>query len=342
MVRVLQMIPRCPDFESAYQIDILSGEVSADIQLCHLPLDCAIARYQLMGSRMRSRSESPHIVHTWNRSGLRWALLAARCPILYSIKAIESRGQVRALRRLSSLTSRVSFVCSTPLQKHLLERAGIPRHRCHVIEPGVETTSVSQDHRMRIRQSLRLDNEEVIAFAPGDSTPTSRHRLSLWALSILHVYDRRYRLLISGTGPLGSSLRRLARKLKQPALLVSASQQLGRAVDQNKLLAAADVALVSDSLPGSPLPTAMCMANGIPMIGDADGLAGQYATEEPSTLLIRPFRPKLVARHIFELFPIGAERAGHCDNKRPGAAERFDPARFRRQMSDLYRSICSG
>jgi len=80
----------------------------------------------------------------------------------------------------------------------------------------------------------------------------------------------------------------------------------------------------------------------MPMIGDADGLAGQYATEESSTLLIRPFRPKLVARHIFELFPIGAERAGHWENNRPGAAERFDPARFRRQISDLYRSVCRG
>ncbi len=342
MVRVLQMIPRCPDFESAHQIDVLGSGLAANIQLCHLPLDFAHVRCRLLRNRIMGRLMTPDVVHSWNWSGLRWALAATRCPILHSIKAIESRGQVRALKRLTSLTSRVSFVCSTPLQKHLLQRAGIPWHSCHVIDPGVETTSVSQDHRMRIRQSLGLDHEDVIAFAPGDSAPTSRHRLSLWALSILHVYDRRYRLLISGTGPQASSLHRLASKLKQPALLVSASRRLGRLVDQNELLAAADVALASDSLPGSPLPTAMCMTAGIPTIGDADGLAGQYASEEPSTLLIRPLRPKVVARQIFEWFPIGAERAGHWENNRPGAAERFDPARFRRQISDLYRSVCNG
>jgi len=342
MVRVLQMIPRCHDSESAHQIDVLDRGLTADIRFCHLPFGCGPARYQLLRNRIRGRLITPDVVHSWNWSGLSWALAATRCPILHSIKAIESRGQVRALKRLTSLTSRVSFVCSTPLQKHLLQRAGIAEHSCHVIEPGVETTSVSQDHRTCIRQSLGLDNEDVVALAPGDSTPTSRHRLSLWALSILHVYDRRYRLLISGTGPQASSLHRLARKLKQPALLVSASQQLGHSVDQSELLAAADIGLVSDSLPASPLPTAMCMTAGMPMIGDGDGLAGQYATEESSTQLIRPFRPKLVARHIFEWLPVGAARAGHWENNRPGAAERFDPARFCRQISDLYRSVCNG
>ena len=341
MVRVLQVIPRYHDSESAQQIDVLGSGLLADIQFCHLPLDFAPMRYRLLRNRIRGGLMTPDVVHSWNWSGLSWALAATRCPILHSIKGIESRGQVRALKRLTSLTSRVSLVCSTPLQKHMLQRAGISERSCHVIEPGVETTSVSQDHRMRIRQSLGLDNEEVIAFAPGDSTPTSRHRLSLWALSILHVYDRRYRLLISGTGPQASSLHRLARKLKQPALLVSASERLGRAVNQSELLAAADIALVSDSLPGSPWPTAMCMTAGVPMIGDADGLAGQYATEESSTLLIRPFRPKLVARHIFELFPNGAERADRCDNIQSAAAKRFDAARFRQQMCDLYRSMCN-
>ena len=342
MVRVLQMIPRCHDSEGAQQIDVLGRGLSADIRFCYLPLDFAPVRYRLLCNRISGGLMTPDVVHSWNWSGLSWALAATRCPVVHSIKAIESRGQVRALKRLTSLTSRLSFVCSTPLQKHLLQRDGIPAHRCHIIEPGVETSVVSQDHRTRIRQSLGLDNEDVVAFAPGDSTPTSRHRLSLWALSILHVYDRRYRLLISGTGPQASSLHRLARKLKQPALLVSASQRLGRAVDQSELLAAADIALVSDSLPASPLPTAMCMTAGMPMIGDADGLAGQYIAEGPSTMLIRPLRPKVVARYIFEWFPIGAERAGHWENNRPGAAERFDPARFRRQISDLYRSVCNG
>lgn len=342
MVRVLQMIPRYDDSEGAQQIDVLGRGLSADIRFCHLPLGCGPARYQLLRNRIRGRLITPDVVHSWNWSGLSWALAATRCPVVHSIKAIESRGQVRALKKLTSLTSRVSFVCSTSLQKHMLQRAGIPAHRCHIIEPGVETSVVSQDHRTRIRQSLGLDNEEVIAFAPGDSTPTSRHRVSLWALSILHVYDRRYRLLISGTGPQASSLHRLARKLQQPALLVSASQRLGRPVDQSELLAAADIGLLSDSLSASPLPTAMCMTAGIPTIGDADGLAGQYATEESSTLMIRPFRPKLVARHIFEWLPVGAARPGHWENNRPGAAERFDPPRFRRQMSDLYRSVCNG
>lgn len=342
MVRVLQLIANRPDSSSTYQIDLLSSGLSPDIEVCHFPLDHASARYHLFTNRIRNRISPPAVVHAFDWGGLKLAIAATGCPIVYSIQALHSAGRVRALGRLGRLAKRVIFVCSTSVQKRLLGRAGIASNRCHVIEPAVTAVNASYPRRLQIRQSLGLVDRDVVAFAPGDSTPTARHRLSLWAISILHVYDRGYRLLISGTGAQASALRRLADKLKQPAVLVSASERAGRPVDQSELMAAADVVLATDSLAGSPLPMALCMDAGLPLIGDANGLAGHYISEDAGTLLIRSPSPKLLARHILQSFPIGASRPGQSGARRPGAAERFDPARFRRQICDLYRAIGNG
>lgn len=339
MVRVLQMISQCPDWAAAHHIELLSSGLSADIELCRFPLECRFLRYQLFAGRFRSRLPGPDVIHVWDSNGLKLALAATNSPILYSVQALQFRSQVLSLGRLARMVRRIAFVCSTLVQKQMLERAGIASHRCYVIEPGVASAPVSHEQRMRLRQSLGLGSEDVVAFAPGDSTPTARHRLSLWAISILHVYDRRYRLLISGTGKEALSLHRLAHKLKQPAVLVSPSGSLGRAVDQRQLLAASDVALATDSLAGTPLPMAMCMTARMPMIGDGYGLAGQCASEDASTILLRPLRPKLLARHILELFPIGGPRPDPLCNIPPRSVERFDPVRFRRQMCDVYRAV---
>lgn len=340
MVRVLQMIPRCPDSASAHQIELLSSGMSPDIQVCHWPMDRA-GRYQLLRNRFAIRNGASPVIHAWDWSGLMLAWASTRGRILYSLQSLQTVAQIRALRRLSGLTRRIDFACSTFIQKQLLERTGIAPGRCHLIEPGVERIAASPGKRAQLRKRLGLGERDVVALAPGDSTRTARHRLSLWAISILHVYDRRYRLLISGAGPQAPFLNQLARNLKQPAVLVSAAGCLGRAVEQSELLAAADVALITDSLPGSPLPMAMCMAAGPPLIGDANGLAGHYAGHDPRALLIQPSSPKLMARHILELFPVGSPCPDRCGDEHGRAVERFNPDRFRQRIGNLYRSCAA-
>lgn len=340
MVRVLHMIPRHPALACAHQVDVLSTGQMKDIQLCNWPLNFPAARCRLLGYRISDRSAAPDVVHVWDWMGLRSALAAtSSSPVLYSIQALESANDLRTFARLGRLVRRVAFVCSTALQKQMLERAGIAPAKCHAIEPGLATPSVHKDQRVQIRQSLGVSDEEILLLAPGDSNPTARHRLSLWATSILHVYDRRYRLLISGSGAQASSLQGLAKKLRQPRVLVSAFDRLGRRVDQNELVAAADVALATDSMAGSPLPMALCMKAGAPLIGDADGLAGQYALADPGAQLVHSLSAKLLARHIFEFFPIGTPHRDQVGNGRLAKVDRFDPVRFCRQMSGLYRLL---
>jgi len=182
---------------------------------------------------------------------------------------------------------------------------------------------------------MGFSESDFVVLAPGESTPVANHRAAVHAVSILHVLDRSYRILLWGRGRDAPQMTWLARRLRQPSLVTLADRALGRSVDFEDLLAAADLALVTASAAAPTAPLAVCMAAGLP-IAAAESTATSELLHDAKNAALVPSRPRLLAKRVLELREdrVQATRLGRT--AREDARRRFDPVRFVGEYQKLY------
>jgi glycosyltransferase involved in cell wall biosynthesis len=188
----------------------------------------------------------------------------------------------------------------------------------------------------QLRERLGLTEDDRVVLAPGDSMSAFGHRLAVHALSILHVLDKRYRLLIWGRGREAAALEHLGQKLRQPRLLVNAESRLGRPLDFHELLSAADATIVTVGNLAPVFPMLMCAAAGLPIVaGDRAFLREVFGAD--SALFVPPDAPRTFAQAVMELFENSdcAARIGAAARRR--VCESFNLASFIDSHFDLYR-----
>ena len=161
----------------------------------------------------------------------------------------------------------------------------------------------------------------------------------MWAGSILHVTDERYRVLLWGRGPRADAAAGLGRKLRQPGLVIVADRVLGRPVEFEELMPAADAMLVTAQGPVSPLPVGTAMAAGVPVISAETpllrelGAAGRFALTPPADA------PRLLAQSVLELEDDPELRDRLIAEGRAAARELFAPAAMTERYRALYASF---
>lgn len=271
------------------------------------------------------------VIHAFDTPSL-LAACAAPSPLVFSPADDSAAG---LWWRGAMVYRKGTVIATTESQRRRLISQGIPPPRCDVIPPPLEPAAPADGPDPALRDSLNLSPDDRVILAPSESTRSSGHLLALHAVSILHVLDSRCRLLIWGRGESVGRLRRLARSLRQPRLLVMAEPALGRRVEFERLVRLADLALIGSSeLP--VMATAICMAAGVPIVSGVSPSSAELLQDHLTASLAPKLAPRLLAQRLLQAIENRTEAMRWGKNAQLVAAGRFDGAQAVRQFIHLY------
>jgi glycosyltransferase involved in cell wall biosynthesis len=320
---------------------MLQRNASSDILISRQPESGRNDSNLLIAALKLRRRFAFDIVHAWDIRALNIAALAGSSPVIFTPSTFGSAGELKWLSTLMRFRN-VHVVCSTDAQLKLLGRCGISSDRCRMIEPAFELDAAGANSNERLRQELGFSKDDFVLLAPGESTRSARHRLALWAISILHVFDPRFRLLLWGRGDEIDSLQRLARKLRQPKVLVCAEEVLNQQVSFQEVASVADMVLATAQATAAPLPLMVCMASGKPIVGSEDGLAGSMLRDGQSAALSGRGTSRLLAQRVLELVNDPAWQRSLSNGARQAAAAYSSIPQFVNAYFEMYRELAGG
>jgi glycosyltransferase involved in cell wall biosynthesis len=121
-----------------------------------------------------------------------------------------------------------------------------------------------------------------------------------------------------------------------------AERRLGRPVDFEDLLSAADMGIVSASGPVATLPIAIGMAAGLPIVATVTPTVAELLEDRHTALMVPPGVPRLLAQKILQLREDSQLQWSLADAARTEAYEYFSLTRFLEQFRELYRQVAAG
>ena len=274
------------------------------------------------------------LIHAWDITAL-IAALGAALPTVFS-PAASPMSRDAAWVRLAAPRQNVHLVAATEAQCSSWVKWGAVVRRCHVVPAGVDPRRVPQGRNDPLRDQLGLAPDDYVILAPGETTRASEHRRAVWATSILHVLDERYRMLLWGKGCDLRSATCLASRLAQQRLLVVAERQLGRPVEFEELLGVADGAMIAARRNVPALPIVQCMAAGLPIVAARSPLILELLGGDRTALLVEDGTPRGLAGSMLQLREnpaLAGQLAGAAARE---ALARFSPAQFVSRIRQLY------
>jgi glycosyltransferase involved in cell wall biosynthesis len=334
MTRVLHVLGRDEDLQTRVSLRTLREQLSPrDVEqhvhaLGSAPLWAAL--------RLRREMGAFDVVHAWDERAFAAAALAGARRVVFSTSTKLGRRTIHRVNR--ALDSReVDLVCTNEATQRRYVTAGVPPGRCHVVRPPIDPRGFDASARAAAREALGLAEDDYVLLAPGESTRAAAHERAVWAGSILHVVDERYRVLLWGRGSRLPIAAGLGDKLRQKGLVVVAERVLRRRVEFHELLPAADAMLVASDQPGgNPTPLAMAMAAGVPVVGVASAELSDLMTDRTTALTVPAFAPRPVAQLVLELRANSDLRRSIISHARRTAAQVFSADRFVAEVSRLY------
>jgi glycosyltransferase involved in cell wall biosynthesis len=223
----------------------------------------------------------------------------------------------------------------------VVERAS-PLDRCHLIRPGVDFSRLKPKTDRGLRAALGFEDTDQTILAVGESTAAADHRQAIWAGTIVNVLDRKTRIILWGRGPLARDAARFAANLAQPEMLRLAEQHVGRSLDFEDLLPAADMAVVSATGSVATLPIAITMAAGVPIVAAVTSTVSELLEDRHTALMVPPAVPRLLGLRILQMREDAQLRWQLTDTARTEAYEYFSLTRFLQQYREVYRQVLQG
>jgi glycosyltransferase involved in cell wall biosynthesis len=339
MVQVLHLMGCQPDLQSERTSQTIRRAAGPDLEITIRMI--GRGGYYLNAGRAAlalrfGRGILFDIVHAWDEPSV-IAACGSPSPIVFS----PSRPPTLAPRwlRMAMVYRNGTVIANTHAMKRALIGRGIPAFRCNLIPPAVEVSRISSAQRDSIREVLGISDDDRVVLAPGESTRSAGHLLALHTLSILHVLDERYRLLLWGRGACAGAVARLAGRLRQPRLLIAAEQKLRRHIAFEDLLAAADVALVTSTALAPSLPIVQCLAAGLPIVAAENEATGELLGAGQTAVIVPQPAPRLLAKATLDLIEDPARAAEMANAALADAVRRFDPRYATASYFSLYRQL---
>ena len=334
MTRVLHLIPERHDFQTARAVGSLaSGAGGAAHVVRGLPR-----------AAMRLRGDvpfRPDVVHAWGTRALAAAVVGAPSPIVFSPTEFPTARAAGWLRAVMAYRD-VHAVCSTATQRRFLVERGVPPGRCHLVRPGVDFSRVRRRRDGDLRRRLGFGDSDYVFMAAGESTRAAAHGDAVWATSIANFVDARFKLLLWGRGPRAASVVRRAQSLGGGHAVVAGERTLGRAVEFEELLPAADAVLVTARGPVATLPLAVCMAAGLPIVSTVTYTVAELLEDRHTAVMVPRPAARLVARKMLDLRDDTQTQWSIADMARTEAYEYFSLTRFLDQFRAVYGQVAAG
>jgi len=339
MTQVLHLLPSEPDLQASRLAAALRRSSDRQVEIVTRTIgrggDYRNVAHAVAALRL-GRGPTFDVVHAWDRSTL-IAATRGEAPVIYSLS--DSAARLPAGFRAQMMYRQVHLVSTTHAGRAACMRRQMPPDRCHVISPPVDFGSIRQGRNEAFRQALGLGPEELAILVPEEPAGAGRHGLALHIVSILHVLEPRYRILLWGRGEHVAACGRLARKLKQPKLIVQAERQLGRRVEFEELLSAADMALVTARQAEPAYPMALCMAAGLPIVAGLSVIVKELLSDGRSATIAPTFQPRDLAQRVMKLAENPARAASLGEAAAADARRQFDPSRVVEEYRLLYRRV---
>ena len=345
MTRVLHLLPHAADFQTRRGVAALVSEPGEGLEASAVTIGRGGDVRDVLGAVRRLRGGTGFdVVHAWGSAALTAAAFAGRGRIVHSPDAEVRRQGLDWLRAVASHRA-VEVVLPTATLRRACVGRGVPPDRCHLVRPGVDFGRVKRRRdpgAAGLRRRLGLGEDDFVLLLPGESTRATAFERAVWAAAILSELDPRYRLLAWGRGPRSDGVARFAEHLHKPQLLRRAEQHVGRAVEFDELLSAADAAVVTARSPVATLPVAACMAAGLPIVSTVTYTVAELLEDRHTALMVPSASPRLLARRVLDLREDASLQWSIADMARTEAFEFFSLTRFRNQFRAVYRQVAAG
>lgn len=341
--RVLHLLDAAADFQTGRCAEHLTRQLgpgfAADVRTIGPGgsyANAATAVYRLR--RIRGNYD---VVHAWGPRALTLAAMATRVPLVYSPPPVAPPRVIRWVGAVMAHRD-VHVICPTSTLRRLHVERGVPLDRCHLIRPGVDFARVRRRRDADLRARLGFAPDDRVILAVGEHSYGANHVGALWAGGILHVLDRRYKVLLWGRGAQAGYLVRMAGKLGQARAIAVADRDLGRRVEFEEFLPASDLAVVSAKGAVATLPISLCMAAALPIVSSVTYTTGELLEDRHTALMTPTASPRLLAKRVTELFDDAQLQWSVSDMARTEAYEYFSLTRFLAQYRAAYEQAAAG
>jgi glycosyltransferase involved in cell wall biosynthesis len=280
-----------------------------------------------------------NIVHAWDRDAF-LAAIGGGGPVVYSVDTALSTGELSWLA--AAAAPNVRLVAASTWAAAELEESGVPTEHLDTILPATMSPPVAPDAAARtaLRAELGLSETDFVLLAPGESLRSANHAAALHAVSILHVLNPRFRLLLWGRGPMTRGLSNLSRRLGHQHIVICADRIHPSRFSLNDLAATSDVALFCATEPAPTTSIIACAVAGLPIIAFDTRLSRELF---PGTCVIKvlPPKPRVLAQAVLQLSEDPAKASQLAASIQTHAAAQFDPERYRSAYASVYQELLS-
>jgi glycosyltransferase involved in cell wall biosynthesis len=272
----------------------------------------------------------------------RW--LCRRPPILFTEHGrhhpdCPSRKRVLANRALIESRDRVVGV-GAAVRQALIDKEGIPADRVGVIYNGIPLGRFADGRsaRAEARAELGLDPDELMVLQVARLDPLKDHATAIAAMAHLRHRCPRARLVLAGEGP----RRGLVEGLVSEHGLQDRVRLLGLRKDVPRLMAAADVFLLSSVSEGIPLTLIEAMAAGLPVVSTDVGGVAEVVSPGDTGLLAPAGDGAALADHVLALAGSPDLRAEMGRRGALRATEVFAEEQMHAAYRACYEEMCRG
>lgn len=338
MTRVLHVHDRDADFQTARGAAQLIAGLGTGFEARAVTVGAAGDHYNtaVAAFRLRRLAGEYDIAHAWGMRALIAVAFGAFRRVVFSPGEFPTRRHVRWLRAVMDYRD-VTVACPTATIRRALVERGVPVERCVLVRPGVDFSRVRPRRDPALRAALGFDDANTVLMTVGESTYAADHRTAVWAATIHNVLDRKTRVLAWGRGDRAASVSRFGTRLGQPELVTLAERRLGRRVEFEEILPAADVLVVSARGPVSTLPVAIGMASGVAIAAAVTPTVAELLEDRHTAVMCPPGDARLLAQRIAQLREDERLRWKLADTARTEAYEFFPLTRFLGEMRGVYR-----
>lgn len=288
------------------------------------------------------RREAVGLVHAHQYGPLFYSALARwpslKLPILF-LEHGRDHPDYRRVKRIWAnrilLHASDRFVAvGDAVRQALIDFEGLPADRVEVVHNGVDLKrhDLDLDDRLQARASFGWPEDAMIIMQVARLNRLKDQATALRTIRILHESCPHSRLILVGDGEDRDALEQKCIDLG----LTSSVEFLGTRSDVPRLLAAADIFLLTSISEGVPLTLIEAMAASLPCVATRVGGVAEVVSDGETGLLAEAGDAAALARHLNRLAgdPAVREQLGAAGRRR--AVARFDAAKMQRRYLEIY------
>lgn len=288
------------------------------------------------------RNEGVHVANGHNPSGGFYAAIAGRLagvPVIirteHSVRHPGGHARIYASVLepvLTAMTHRVICVCEA-VRRSQMDRMRWARKRFITVPNGISDIPAENSGEV-VRRELGISANDRIALSVASLTPAKAQHVLLDAFAGVLRYVPSAHLLIAGDGPLRPALEGQVLRLG----LVDRVHLLGVRNDVSRLLAAADVYVLSSAREGLSMSLLEAMRAGKAAVVTSVGGNGEAVSHGVTGTVVPPANPSALAEGLVMLLSDPAKVAEWGAAARRRWAVRYTAEHMVRDTEEIYRS----